>query len=149
METPLFALEIFSGTCCLLSSVFLHFFSYPAKQKDLIYQKGLMYIKLALIIMGVSTLFFAITESFRLPNAKSYFIQILLPIETLLVLYAMIHLMNASKKFRKVMVYNDIYACVLCVISITYIYFMSKQGEKWIYYLLVLCYLSFASAKMM
>ena len=49
-----------------------------------------MYIKLALIIMGVSTLFFAITESFRLPNAKSYFIQILLPIETLLVLYAMI-----------------------------------------------------------
>ena len=99
-----------------------------------------MYIKLALIIMGVSTLFFAITESFRLPNAKSYFIQILLPIETLLVLYAMIHLMNASKKFRKVMVYNGIYACVLCVISITYIYFMSKQGEKWIYYLLVLCY---------
>ena len=90
--------------------------------------------------MGVSTLFFAITESFRLPNAKSYFIQILLPIETLLVLYAMIHLMNASKKFRKVMVYNGIYACVLCVISITYIYFMSKQGEKWIYYLLVLCY---------
>ena len=75
METPLFALEIFSGTCCLLSSVFLHFFSYSAKQKDLIYQKGLMYIKLALIIMGVSTLFFAITESFRLPNAKSYFIQ--------------------------------------------------------------------------
>lgn len=66
METPLFALEIFSGTCCLLSSVFLHFFSYSAKQKDLIYQKGLMYIKLALIIMGVSTLFFAITESFRL-----------------------------------------------------------------------------------
>lgn len=62
--------------------------------------------------MGVSTLFFAITESFRLPNAKSYFIQILLPIETLLVLYAMIHLMNASKKFRKVMVYNGIYACV-------------------------------------
>lgn len=55
-----------------------------------------MYIKLALIIMGVSTLFFAITESFRLPNAKSYFIQILLPIETLMVLYAMIHLMNAS-----------------------------------------------------
>lgn len=106
METPLFALEIFSGTCCLLSSVFLHFFSYSAKQKDLIYQKGLMYIKLALIIMGVSTLFFAITESFRLPNAKSYFIQILLPIETLLVLYAMIHLMNASKKFRKVMVYT-------------------------------------------
>lgn len=99
-----------------------------------------MYIKLALIIMGVSTLFFAITESFRLPNAKSYFIQILLPIETLLVLYAMIHLMNASKKFRKVMVYNGIYACVLCVISITYIYFMSKQGEKWTYYLLVLCY---------
>ena len=99
-----------------------------------------MYIKLALIIMGVSTLFFAITESFRLPNAKSYFIQILLPIETLMVLYAMIHLMNASKKFRKVMVYNGIYACVLCVISITYIYFMSKQGEKWIYCLLVLCY---------
>lgn len=38
------------------------------------------------------------------------------------------------------MVYNGIYACVLCVISITYIYFMSKQGEKWIYCLLVLCY---------
>lgn len=28
------------------------------------------------------------------------------------------------------MVYNGIYACVLCVISITYIYFMSKQGEN-------------------
>lgn len=38
------------------------------------------------------------------------------------------------------MMYNGIYACVLCAISITYIYFMTKEVGKWIYYLLVLCY---------
>ena len=79
--------------------------------KRLIYQKRTYVYQTGTNNNGVINFIFAITESFRPPNAKVILYKYI-PIETLYwFLYAMIHLMNASKKSVKsyIMVFMHVF----------------------------------------
>lgn len=84
-------LEITSGICCILTAVFLHFSAIPRNSNKRNYQKGYTLVKVASLVLGISALLFAIAGEFMPACDKQAFIQIILPVETLLVFWVFVY----------------------------------------------------------
>lgn len=141
MDHYLLILEIVSGTCCILSAVFLHYFISPKRNRKHLYQAGCNLLKSALLILGGSAIVFAFTGGIEHDTAKSNFIQILLPVETLLVFGAMVYLINENERLKKFMWIQAFCTFILCASAIIYIYGIKGEPGEWFYYLLVSCYI--------
>ena len=85
-------LEITSGICCILTAIFLHYSAIPKSNNKKNYQKGYTAVKIASLVLGISALLFAYFGNVIDTYDKRSFIQIILPVETLLVFWVFVYL---------------------------------------------------------
>ena len=91
MGNNILILEITSGICCILTAIFLHYSAIPKSSNKKNYQKGYTIVKIASLILGISALLFAFLENSIDTYNKRSFIQIILPVETLLVFWVFVY----------------------------------------------------------
>lgn len=103
MEDNVFVLEITSGICCILTAIFLHYSAIPKNNNKKNYQKGYILVEIASLILGISALSFAFAGGSLNIYGKSYFIQLILPVETLLVFWIFVYPLyeREAKKFSQ------------------------------------------------
>lgn len=134
-------LEITSGICCILTAIFLHYSAIPKNNNKRNYQKGYTVVKAASLILGISALLFAFFEgTIDICNKRS-FIQIILPVETLLVFWVFVYPLYDKEKLKNFLKYQVFYTAVLCTANIIYLFAAKGKPGEWFYYLLVSCYI--------
>ena len=111
-------LEITSGICCILTAVFLHFSAIPGNSNKRNYQKGYTLVKVASLVLGISALLFAIAGEFMPACDKQAFIQIILPVETLLVFWVFVYPLYERERLKHFLKHQAFYTAVLCAANI-------------------------------
>lgn len=133
-------LEITSGICCILTAIFLHYSAIPKSSNKKNYQKGYTVVKIASLVLGISALLFAYFGNVIDAYDKRSFIQIILPVETLLVFWVFVYPLYDKNKLKNFLKYQVFYTTVLCTANIIYLFVAKGMPEEWFYYLLVSCY---------
>lgn len=133
-------LEITSGICCILTAIFLHYSAIPKSNNKKNYQKGYTVVKIASLILGISALLFAYFGNVIDTYDKRSFIQIILPVETLLVFWVFAYPIYDKDKLKHFLKYQVFYTTVLCTANIIYVFVAKGMPGEWFYYLLVSCY---------
>lgn len=133
-------LEITSGICCILTAIFLHYSAIPKSSNKKNYQKGYTVVKIASLILGISALLFAYFGNVIDTYDKRSFIQIILPVETLLVFWVFVYPLYDKNKLKNFLKYQVFYTTVLCAANIIYLFVAKGMSGEWFYYLLVSCY---------
>lgn len=133
-------LEITSGICCILTAIFLHYSAIPKSSNKKNYQKGYTVVKIASLVLGISTLLFAYFGNVIDAYDKRSFIQIILPVETLLVFWVFVYPLYDKNKLKNFLKYQVFYTTVLCTANIIYLFVAKGMPGEWFYYLLVSCY---------
>ena len=133
-------LEITSGICCILTAVFLHFSAIPRNSNKRNYQKGYTLVKVASLVLGISALLFAIAGEFMPACDKQAFIQIILPVETLLVFWVFVYPLYERERLKHFLKHQAFYTAVLCAANIGYLFVLKEWVGEWFHYLLVACY---------
>lgn len=101
MEDNVFILEITSGICCILTAIFLHYSAIPKSSNKKNYQKGYNLVKIASLLLGIAALVFAATGGLTQTHGKSNFINLILPVETLLIFWVFIYPLYEREKLKK------------------------------------------------
>lgn len=140
MENNVLILEITSGICCILTAIFLHYSAIPKSSNKKNYQKGYTIVKIASLILGISALLFAFLENSIDTYNKRSFIQIILPVETLLVFWVFVYPLYDREKLKNFLKYQVFYTAALCSANIIYLFIAKRMLGQWFYYLLVSCY---------
>lgn len=140
MGNNVLILEITSGICCILTAIFLHYSAIPKSSNKKNYQKGYTIVKIASLILGISALLFAFLENSIDTYNKRSFIQIILPVETLLVFWVFAYPIYDKDKLKHFLKYQVFYTTVLCTANIIYVFVAKGMPGEWFYYLLVSCY---------
>ena len=133
-------LEITSGICCILTAIFLHYSAIPKSSNKKNYQKGYTVVKIASLVLGISALLFAYFGNVIDAYDKRSFIQIILPVETLLVFWVFVYPLYDKNKLKNFLKYQVFYTTVLCTANIIYLFVAKGMPGEWFYYLLVSCY---------
>ena len=102
-------LEITSGICCILTAVFLHFSAIPRNSNKRNYQKGYTLVKVASLVLGISALLFAIAGEFMPACDKQACIQIILPVETLLVFWVFVYPLYERERLKHLLKHQAFY----------------------------------------
>lgn len=140
MGNNILILEITSGICCILTAIFLHYSAIPKSSNKKNYQKGYTVVKIASLILGISALLFAYFGNVIDTYDKRSFIQIILPVETLLVFWVFVYPLYDKNKLKNFLKYQVFYTTVLCTANIIYLFVAKGMSGEWFYYLLVSCY---------
>lgn len=140
MGNNISTLEITSGICCILTAIFLHYSAIPKSNNKKNYQKGYTVVKIASLILGISALLFAYFGNVIDTYDKRSFIQIILPVETLLVFWVFAYPIYDKDKLKHFLKYQVFYTTVLCTANIIYVFVAKGMPGEWFYYLLVSCY---------
>ena len=140
MGNNILTLEITSGICCILTAIFLHYSAIPKSNNKKNYQKGYTVVKIASLILGISALLFAYFGNVIDTYDKRSFIQIILPVETLLVFWVFAYPIYDKDKLKHFLKYQVFYTTVLCTANIIYVFVAKGMPGEWFYYLLVSCY---------
>lgn len=140
MRENVIILEITSGICCILTAVFLHFSAIPRNSNKRNYQKGYTLVKVASLVLGISALLFAIAGEFMPACDKQAFIQIILPVETLLVFWVFVYPLYERERLKHFLKHQAFYTAVLCAANIGYLFVLKEWVGEWFHYLLVACY---------
>lgn len=140
MGNNILILEITSGICCILTAIFLHYSAIPKSSNKKNYQKGYTVVKIASLMLGISALLFAYFGNVIDTYDKRSFIQIILPVETLLVFWVFVYPLYDKNKLKNFLKYQVFYTTVLCTANIIYLFVAKGMSGEWFYYLLVSCY---------
>ena len=140
MEDNVFILEITSGICCILTTIFLHYSAIPKGSNKKNYQKGYNLVKLASLILGIAALTFAITGGPTQIYGKSNFIHLILPVETLLIFWVFIYPIYEKEKLKNFLKHQVFYTSLLFAANAIYIFVAHGGPGEWFYYILVSCY---------
>lgn len=100
MGNNILILEITSGICCILTAIFLHYSAIPKSSNKKNYQKGYTVVKIASLMLGISALLFAYFGNVIDTYDKRSFIQIILPVETLLVFWVFVYPLYDKNKLK-------------------------------------------------
>ena len=100
MGNNVLILEITSGICCILTAIFLHYSAIPKSNNKKNYQKGYTVVKIASLVLGISALLFAYFGNVIDTYDKRSFIQIILPVETLLVFWVFVYPLYDKNKLN-------------------------------------------------
>lgn len=140
MEDNVSVLEITSGICCILTAIFLHYSAIPKNNNKKNYQKGYILVEIASLILGISALSFAFAGGSLNIYGKSYFIQLILPVETLLVFWIFVYPLYERERLKNFLRHQVFYTALLCAANIIYIFMAEGKPGEWFYYILVSCY---------
>jgi AraC-like DNA-binding protein len=141
MEDNISVLEITSGICCILTAIFLHYSAIPKNNNKKNYQKGYILVEIASLILGVSALTFALMGGYLNIYGKSYFIQLILPVETLLVFWIFVYPLYEREKLKNFLRHQVFYTSLLCTANVIYIFMAEGKPGEWFYYILLSCYI--------
>lgn len=140
MKDSLFVLEITSGICCILTAIFLHYSAIPKNNNKKNYQKGYTLVKIASLLLGISAIAFASGGGYMQAHGKSNFIQLILPVETLLVFWTFVFPLYEREKLKNFLRHQVFYTSLLSAANAIYLFVAEGGPGEWFYYILVSCY---------